>query len=146
MRSGYLFGVFDLFHLAHLDALSAAADATGDRVVVGVASDELVEQLSGGRPYVPFAERIEIVGAVRAVAEVRRLDSLNELMHVDRLGIGPIFLPGDDLDVVQTAAEPDLAALAARESIALHRLPAGRRTTAVAVLDALSRLNESEVA
>lgn len=140
MRSGYLFGVFDLFHVAHLDALVAAAAAAGDRVVVGVASDELVEQLSGGRPYVPFAERIEIVGAVRAVAEVRRLDTLNELLHI---GADTVFLPGDDLDVVQTAAEPDLATL---PGITLEKLPAGRRTQAVAVLDALSRLNESEVA
>jgi cytidyltransferase-like protein len=139
MRSGYLFGVFDLFHVAHLDALLAAAGAAGDRVVVGVASDELVEQLSGGRPYVPFAERIEIVGAVRAVAEVRRLDSLNELLHLT----ARVYLPAEDLDVVQAAAEADLAT---RPGIRLERLPAARRTQAVAVLDALSRLNESEVA
>ena len=140
MRSGYLFGVFDLFHLAHLDALTAASGVTGEQVGGGVASDELVGQLSGGRPYVPFGERVEIVGAVRAVAEVHRLDTLNDLLHV---GAARSVLPGDDLDVVQTAAEPDLTAI---PGVTLDRLPAGRRTQAVAVLDALSRLNESDVA
>jgi glycerol-3-phosphate cytidylyltransferase len=142
--TGYLFGVFDLFHVAHLDAVRAAA-AGCDRLVVGVATDELVEELSGGRPYVPYPERVEIVAAVREIAEVRRMDTADLAAELDRAGADLAFLPSGDLDAVQsvsvTASPDDPVANVRTVHVAI-----GRQTQAVAVLDALGRLNESEVA
>ena len=139
--TGYLFGVFDLFHVAHLDSLRAAAGKC-DSLVVGVATDELVEKLSGARPYVPFPERIEIVSAVRDVAAVRRLDTDDLAGELERAGAGQIFLPEAHLDVAQSLLETELAEL----RTPVVRLAAPRRTAAVAVLDALSRVNDTEVA
>jgi cytidyltransferase-like protein len=146
--TGYLFGIFDLFHVAHLDALQGAVGGC-DRLVVGVATDELVEELSGSRPYVPYPERVEIVAAVRRIAQVGRMDAADLARFASELGRAGavrVFLPAGDLDVVQSAFEADLTSDAVPRGVDVVRLPAGRRTRAVAVLDALGRLNESEVA
>lgn len=66
---GYASGVFDMFHVGHLNILRSAAQHC-DRLVVGVGTDEYVEQLKGRAPVMPFAERIEIVSALRVVDEV----------------------------------------------------------------------------
>jgi len=66
---GYASGVFDMFHVGHLNILRRAAERC-DRLVVGVGTDEYVEQLKGRMPVVPFAERLEIVAALRMVDEV----------------------------------------------------------------------------
>jgi glycerol-3-phosphate cytidylyltransferase len=101
--TGYLFGIFDLFHITHLDTIRLAA-ASCERLIVGVAGDDLVEDTCGVRPFVPAIERLEIVGAVRAIAEVQALDSLDLTAAAQQIGADLIFVPGDELDVVQLAA------------------------------------------
>lgn len=66
---GYASGVFDMFHVGHLNILRNAAQHCRT-LVVGVGTDEYVEQLKGRAPVVPFAERVEIVASLRMVDEV----------------------------------------------------------------------------
>lgn len=68
-RIGYTTGVFDLFHIGHLNILKNAKKYC-DRLVVGVSTDELVLQYKKKKPIIPFEERIEIVRAIRYVDEV----------------------------------------------------------------------------
>ncbi|MCW2848937.1 MAG: cytidyltransferase [Marmoricola sp.] len=66
---GYASGVFDMFHVGHLNILRRASEHC--RVLVaGVASDQYVEALKGSRPVIPLEERREILGALRIVDEV----------------------------------------------------------------------------
>ncbi|MFS0886574.1 adenylyltransferase/cytidyltransferase family protein [Aeromicrobium sp. 179-A 4D2 NHS] len=66
---GYASGVFDMFHIGHLNLLRRAREHC-ETLVVGVASDEYVLALKGREPVVPLAERIEIVSSLRFVDEV----------------------------------------------------------------------------
>lgn len=66
---GYASGVFDMFHVGHLNILRNAA-ARCRTLVVGVGTDEYVEGLKGRKPVIPFAERVEIVSALAMVDEV----------------------------------------------------------------------------
>ena len=66
---GYASGVFDLFHVGHLNLLRHAR-ALCRHLVVGVAADEYVLDLKGRRPVAPLHERLAIVEAVRLVDEV----------------------------------------------------------------------------
>jgi glycerol-3-phosphate cytidylyltransferase len=63
---GYVPGVFDLFHVGHLNALRQAR-AMCDVLVAGVVSDEVCEATKGIRPTVPLIERVEIVKAIGIV-------------------------------------------------------------------------------
>lgn len=141
--TGYLFGIFDLFHLDHLDSVRMAAERC-DRLVVGVATDELVEQVCGVRPFVPAIERVEIIGAVRVVAEVRELGTADAAAEARRAGAGVLFLVEGELDAVQFAAAPEGALPAGLTTV---QLPAARRTASAQVRTALDgRTNRSSVA
>jgi glycerol-3-phosphate cytidylyltransferase len=136
--TGYLFGIFDLFHIGHLDTIRQAA-AQCDRLIVGVASDDLVEDTCGVRPFVPSIERVEIVAAVRVVAEVRALSSLDLKAEVHRVGADVVFAPGDELDRVQLALLNDrLTPPATWLALRLTHLISGRRTASSQLSAALA--------
>ncbi|MGN0063787.1 MAG: adenylyltransferase/cytidyltransferase family protein [Nocardioides sp.] len=63
---GYVPGVYDLFHVGHLNMLRQARERC-DVLVAGVVADEVCEATKGIRPTVPLGERIEIVDAIGIV-------------------------------------------------------------------------------
>jgi len=65
---GYAPGVYDLFHVGHLNILRHARSQC-DRLIAGVVSDEMAELAKGRPPVVPLVERLEIVRSVRFVDE-----------------------------------------------------------------------------
>jgi len=66
---GYAPGVYDLFHIGHLNILKHARSQC-DYLVAGVVSDEMCEHAKGRPPVVPAAERLEIVRHIAFVDEV----------------------------------------------------------------------------
>lgn len=65
---GYIAGVFDLFHIGHLNIFKRAKEQC-DYLIVGVVTDESVMQNKKTMPYMPFEERIELVRSCRYVDE-----------------------------------------------------------------------------
>ncbi|HEX3815644.1 MAG TPA: adenylyltransferase/cytidyltransferase family protein [Mycobacteriales bacterium] len=65
---GYAPGVYDLFHIGHLNILRRAK-AECDHLIAGVVSDELAFGAKGQWPVVPLAERLEIIDHIRFVDE-----------------------------------------------------------------------------
>ena len=63
-KMGYTTGVFDLFHIGHLNILKRAKEMC-DYLIVGVSTDELVENYKNKTPIIPYEERIEIVSAIK---------------------------------------------------------------------------------
>lgn len=68
-RVGYTAGVFDMFHVGHLNLFRAARELC-DYLIVGVTTDDLAEQTKGARPIIPLVERMAIVQSVRHVDHV----------------------------------------------------------------------------
>jgi cytidyltransferase-like protein len=75
LRVGYLIGVFDLFHVGHLEVLERAKNNC-DRLVVGVLTDDWAEDDWGTRPFVPLVERVQIIEHLRCVDEVVVVDGV----------------------------------------------------------------------
>lgn len=75
-KKGYVPGVFDLFHIGHLNLIRRAKEQS-EYLMAGVLSDELVEHFKGKRPYIPFEERSAIVAAIQGVDEVVKVDFTN---------------------------------------------------------------------
>lgn len=67
-HTGYLAGVFDLFHVGHLNMFKRAKELC-EYLIVGIVSDEGVRKYKGTEPFVPFEERIEMVRSCRYVDE-----------------------------------------------------------------------------
>lgn len=67
-HTGYISGVFDLFHVGHLNMFRRAKEQC-EYLIVGVVSDEGVRKFKHTEPFVPFEERIELVRACRYVDE-----------------------------------------------------------------------------
>ncbi len=65
MITGYTTGVYDLFHIGHLNLLRNAKGMC-DKLIVGVTTDDLVSY-KNKIPVIPFEERLEIVRSVRYV-------------------------------------------------------------------------------
>ena len=93
-RVGYTTGVFDLFHVGHLNILRSARERCG-RLIVGVSTDELCFSYKGKHPVVPFAERCAIVEAVRYVDEVRAQTDRDKFKAWEQERFDVLFV-GDD--------------------------------------------------
>lgn len=65
---GYIAGVFDLFHIGHLNMFKRAKEQC-DYLIVGVVTDEGVRRNKKTEPFIPFNERIEMVRSCRYVDE-----------------------------------------------------------------------------
>lgn len=93
MIIGYTTGVFDLFHIGHLNMLKNAK-AMCDKLIVGVTTDELVSY-KHKKAVIPFDERIEIVRNIRFVDAVIPQESLDKFDAWKRLKFDIMFV-GDD--------------------------------------------------
>ncbi len=93
MIIGYTTGVFDLFHIGHLNLLKNAKGMC-DKLIVGVTVDELV-QYKGKSAMIPFEDRIELVRSCKYVDAVVPQYDMNKLEACKKLGASFLFV-GDD--------------------------------------------------
>lgn len=78
MIIGYTTGVYDMFHVGHLNLLKRAKEKC-DYLIVGVSTDECCESYKHKRPVIPYEQRAAIVAAIRFVDEVVPQENMNKL-------------------------------------------------------------------
>jgi glycerol-3-phosphate cytidylyltransferase len=93
-RVGYVPGIFDMFHVGHLNILRNAR-LECDHLIAGVLSDEMAERAKQKMPIVPLTERLEIVRSVRYVDEAVAEDVPEKLTMWERLRFD-VIVKGDD--------------------------------------------------
>ena len=94
MIIGYTTGVFDMFHVGHLNLLARAREQC-DRLIVGVSTDDVVLDYKGHAPIVPYAERVAIVKAIRYVDEVVPQTSMDKFTAWEKLHFNRLFHGND---------------------------------------------------
>ena len=93
MVIGYTCGVYDLFHIGHLNLLKNAKGLC-DKLIVGVSVDKLVEY-KNKRAVIPFEERIEIVRSIKFVDAAIPQEELDKYKMWEKLHFDILFV-GDD--------------------------------------------------
>ncbi len=93
-KIGYTTGVFDLFHIGHLNILKRAKEQC-DFLVVGVSTDEVVQTYKNKKPVIPFENRVKIVEAIKYVDKVVPQKTLDKSEMWDELRFNAVF-HGDD--------------------------------------------------
>ncbi len=94
---GFTAGVYDLFHIGHLNILKNAK-AKCDYLIVGVSTDEVVKQNKGKVPIIPFNERISIVKSIKYVDKVipqERYDIEGKIQLAIKYKIDVMFVGSD---------------------------------------------------
>lgn len=93
-KIGYTQGVYDMFHIGHLNLLNQAKELC-DYLIVGVNSDELVEAYKHKKTVIHQQERREIVSNIKAVDECILVNTLDKTVMWKQLHFDAIFI-GDD--------------------------------------------------
>ena len=93
-KIGYTTGVFDMFHIGHLNILKRAKEQC-DFLIVGVSTDEVVEKYKKKTPIIPFEDRIEIISAIKYVDRVVAQTSMDKMQAFNELHFDAIFHGSD---------------------------------------------------
>lgn len=93
-KIGYTTGVFDMFHIGHLNVLNNAKSYC-DYLIVGVSTDELVKEYKHKTPIIPYGERKKIVENIKCVDKVIPQESMDKLSVILKYKCDAVFV-GDD--------------------------------------------------
>tara|TARA_B100000902_G_scaffold399897_1_gene473441 strand:+ start:6529 stop:6972 length:444 start_codon:yes stop_codon:yes gene_type:complete len=93
-KIGYTTGVFDMFHVGHLEIIKKAK-AKCDYLIVGVSTDELVMSYKNKKPIISFEQRIEIVKSIKYVDQVVVQNHRDKIEAQKKIGFNIMFV-GDD--------------------------------------------------
>ena len=94
MVIGYTTGVYDMFHIGHLNILRRAKEQC-DYLIVGVSTDELVMSEKNKSPVITYEERFEIVQAIRYVDKVVPQVNKNKFGAWEKYRFNKMFVGSD---------------------------------------------------
>jgi glycerol-3-phosphate cytidylyltransferase len=93
-KIGYTTGVFDMFHIGHLNLLKRAKSEC-DYLVVGVTTDELCRNAKGVEPVISQEDRFAIVGSIKYVDEVVYQKTYDKTLAHDIIAFDIMFVGND---------------------------------------------------
>ena len=137
MIIGYTTGVYDLFHVGHLNLLRNAKSLC-DRLIVGVTVDELVNY-KGKSPIIPFQERSEILRSIKYVDAVVPQYDMNKVEACEKVNANILFV-GDDW--YNTKKWKDYEKQLTSKNIKVLYFPYTKGTSSTLINDTLKKLKE----
>lgn len=96
-KIGYTCGVFDLFHVGHLNLLERCSELC-EQLVVGVCDDAYVRDIKHTEPIIDEQDRLRIIRALRCVSRAELVDFAttdDKMLAQERFGFDVLF-SGDD--------------------------------------------------
>lgn len=93
-KVGYTTGVYDMFHIGHLNIIRRAKEMC-ETLIVGVTTDELCYKRKNKYPIICESDRMAIVSAIRYVDKVVPQTDMDKLKAVKELGADAVFVGSD---------------------------------------------------
>ncbi len=96
-KVGYTAGVFDLFHVGHLNLLERCKEMC-DVLIVGICDDNYVTEIKKKTPVIPEQDRLRILNALKCVDRAELVDweiTNDKMLALERFGFDVLF-SGDD--------------------------------------------------
>jgi len=93
-KIGYTTGVYDMFHIGHLNILKRAKEQC-EYLIVGVTTDELCYSRKKKYPIINEQDRMAIVGAIRYVDKVIPQSDMEKIRPVKELHADAVFVGSD---------------------------------------------------
>ena len=93
-KIGYTTGVFDMFHIGHLNIIKRAKEQC-DFLIVGVTTDELCEKRKQKKPVICEEDRVEIVESIKYVDKVVLQTDMNKIKPVLEHNVDAVFVGSD---------------------------------------------------
>ena len=136
---GYTTGVFDMFHIGHLNILKRAKEQC-EYLIVGVSSHELVMDYKHKKPIIPFEERIAIVSAISYVDKVVEQTTMDKMEVWSRYKFNALFHGADwkDSDMYNK-----IAVDFEKVGVDMVFLPHTEGVSSTLLSDVLHKLNEA---
>jgi glycerol-3-phosphate cytidylyltransferase len=133
---GYTTGVFDLFHIGHLNILRNARSHC-DTLIVGITTDELAFALKKKRTIIPFEERLDIIQSLKFVDKAYAQEDIDEWADWERYRFQRIFKGSDWKG---TAKWNDLSNRFNEVDVEVHFLPYTAHTSSTFMREVLMKI------
>lgn len=140
MIIGYTTGVYDLFHIGHLNLLKNAKGMC-DKLIVGVTVDELVAY-KGKKSMIPFEDRIEIVRSIKYVDAAVPQHDMDKLCACKKLGAKILFV-GDDWYATEKWQEYEKEF--EKEGIKIIYFPYTKGVSSTIITEALNNIRKDDL-
>ncbi len=137
---GYTSGVYDLFHIGHLNLLKNAKGLC-DKLIVGVTVDKLVEY-KNKRSVIPFEERIEIVKNIKYVDAAIPQEELDKYKMWEKLHFDILFV-GDDW--FNSPSWKEMEEKFSKVGVRVVYFPYTKGTSSTLINDTLVKLRENKI-
>ena len=93
-KIGYTTGVFDMFHIGHLNILRRAKEQC-EFLIVGVSTDAVVQEYKHKTPIIPFEQRCAIVEAIKYVDKVVPQTTMDKMVAYKEYKFNALFHGSD---------------------------------------------------
>jgi glycerol-3-phosphate cytidylyltransferase len=99
-KKGFVAGMFDVFHVGHLDLLRSAKENC-EYLIVSVGTDDFYQWRKNREPLMPHSDRVEILKSIRYVDEVVDETDLDKVAAYHKYHFDAMF-SGDDHEFEDT--------------------------------------------
>tara|TARA_B100001057_G_C22712011_1_gene896179 strand:- start:718 stop:1140 length:423 start_codon:yes stop_codon:yes gene_type:complete len=138
MIIGYTTGVYDLFHVGHLNILNKAKQMC-DKLIVGVTTDELIQDYKKKKSVIPYTERSEIVANIRCVDVVVPQETMNKIDAWKKFKFNIMFVGDDWHDTPKwNIIEEELK----KQEVKIVYFPYTKGTSSSIINDTLAKIRE----
>lgn len=140
IKVGFTCGVYDLFHVGHLNLFERCKKYC-DYLIVGICGDDYVREIKNKEPIIPEKDRLRIVGALKCVDKVEMVsieETIDKVLAWQHFKFDVLFA-GDDWKGTERFMETERAFKENNMDIEIVFLPYTKSVSTSMLRDKMSK-------